>query len=235
MNEASVRTETDGSLERLQKKLDKDFTWRKKELTIAKSNIDGSSGEELDFNLKVATTTLYSHWEGFIKNSSLLYLKYLNKKKYILARLKNNFKILHYTKNILDIEGSRKKSKYIELYEAFSKENEDIFCVNLNSNHIINTYGNLKFENLKEILFSLNIDVTDFQMKDNLIDINLLSVRNKIAHGEYHSYVNHSTTSENSNRVKDEFFQLYDDILSLMELFKDRIIEAALEESYLAD
>lgn len=100
---------TKNPLEKLQKRLDKDFTWRKKELTIARSNIDGSTGETLNFNLKVATTTLYSHWEGFIKTSSISYLDYLNKKKYILSDFKNCFKILHFTKNILEIKHSTKK------------------------------------------------------------------------------------------------------------------------------
>ncbi|GEK33117.1 MAE_28990/MAE_18760 family HEPN-like nuclease [Kurthia sibirica] len=227
---------TKNPLEKLQKRLDKDFTWRKKELTIARSNIDGSTGETLNFNLKVATTTLYSHWEGFIKTSSISYLDYLNKKKYILSDFKNCFKILHFTKNILEIKHSTKKSKFLELYETFSKENEEIFLVNTKGNHLINTQSNLNYEVLEEILLSLSLDITQFQTKDNLIDANLLNIRNKIAHGEYYSYLD--TTNYNldmEKQTKSNFLILYDDILTLMETFKDMIIDAALDESYLAN
>lgn len=233
--EIAVSTVSKSPLEKLQTQLDKDFTWRKKELTIAKANIDSSTGEALDFNLKVATMILYSHWEGFIKNSSRKYLDFLNKKKYTLSKLKNNFKVLHFTKNILEIAGTQKKSKYVELYEAFSKEHEDIFFVNSESNHIINTHGNLKYEALEEILYSLNFETTDFQTRDNFINLKLLSVRNKIAHGEYYSYIKHTSAEEKEEFAKKEFFQLYNEILHLMDIFKDMIIDAALKESYLAN
>lgn len=221
-------------IEKLQSRLDKDFTWRKKELTIARSNIDSSTGETLNFNLKVATTTLYSHWEGFIKTSSICYLDYLNKGSYVLSDLKNCFKVLHFTKNILDIKNSTKKSKFLELYETFSKENEEIFLVNTKGNHLINTQSNLKYEVLEEILFSLDLDTTEFQTKDSLIDAGLLSIRNKIAHGEYFRYLENNDNLDREEQTKSDFFQLYNDILNLMEIFKDMIIEAALKATYLA-
>lgn len=69
------------TIEELQNRLDDDFAWRRKELTVIYTNVSSSKQNQLNTNIRIGVVMLYAHWEGFIKNAAELYLIYVSSKK----------------------------------------------------------------------------------------------------------------------------------------------------------
>ena len=70
--------------EQLENLLDEDLGWRKVEISdllfLAKET-------QKEVVLKSVILLLYAHWEGYIKKSSKLYIKYISEKKIKLTDL----------------------------------------------------------------------------------------------------------------------------------------------------
>ena len=88
-------------------------------------------------------------------------------------------------------------------------------------NPIIRTGGNPSTTVLKEILLSIGLDFTPYEMKKNYIDTDLLSNRHEIVHGE-RRYI--------SEKEYDETVQ---HVVEIMEMMKVQILEAALNKNYM--
>ena len=69
------------TIEILQKNLDEDMAWRIRELSILKTKIPRQKGTEQDVLIRAGITTLYAHWEGFIKYAAECYLQFVSLKK----------------------------------------------------------------------------------------------------------------------------------------------------------
>jgi len=218
------------SLESLQDKLDKNLSWRKKELTIIKSNIQSSSKEILLTALRSGVTLLYSHWEGYIKSASREYLKYLNAQNLQCCKVIDNLFILHLKKTVKDAKKSNKSLVHAQIYNKILYDNENIFKVDVMDKDIVDTESNLSYEVLRDILFSLGFDERSYELKQHFIENNLLEKRNKIAHGEFVNFLSNQLNAE--DKAKEEFNQLYHEILGLIEIFKEQILDAALYEKY---
>lgn len=216
------------TLEKLQDKLDRNIALRKKELSIIKTSIIESESGILSTNIRIGIVMLYSHWEGYIKFSAREYLKYLNDKDLEVSTMKDNFRTLSIKSIIKDCSQSYKTEKFHDITKEFLNENNRIFRVDERDKLIINTESNLSYLVLKDILFSLGISHTDYELKENLIKEKLLEKRNSIAHGELVEI-----NEGNDITRKDEICELFDEIIYLMNLFKNQIIEQALEENYL--
>ncbi|MCM3128629.1 MAE_28990/MAE_18760 family HEPN-like nuclease [Paenibacillus provencensis] len=224
----------DYSLEKFQTKLDKNISWRKRELTILKNNVDAAEGNLLVTSIRSGITLLYGHWEGFIKTTAREYLKYLNKLNIKCIDMKDNFITLSMKKTIVNSRQSNRCLSHSEIISELLYESEKIFNVNEMDKLIVDTDSNLTYEILEDILFSLGLDCEDFEMKENFIKENLVLERNKIAHGEYVSIVDpRKDKSEEEKRAKDEFENLYHEILKLMEKFKELVFDAAYKKKYL--
>ncbi|ARW05666.1 MAE_28990/MAE_18760 family HEPN-like nuclease [Bacillus atrophaeus] len=222
-----------GPLEKLQEKLDKDLSWRKKELTFIKGSIDSAEGDILNTLIRAGISILYAHWEGYIKISARNYLDFLNKQNHKLSDLKENFLVLHLTKAIIDVKQSNKKTKYASLLDRVFNYDQENFRVQYRDSSIITTESNLNFDTLSEILFSIGLDSEKYELKRKFIDRILLENRNKIAHGEYTVFVRKRGDTYLNEDAREEFLRLYHAILELMDEFKDQIISAGLERAYL--
>jgi hypothetical protein len=86
--------------------------------------------------------------------------------------------------------------------------------------NIIKTGSNLNSTILKELLTTIGIDYSPYELKSNLIDAVLLKNRNMIAHGQY------------LDIDEDEFYSLYNDIIGIMIEIKNSIINSALLNEY---
>ncbi len=84
----------------------------------------------------------------------------------------------------------------------------------------ISTASNLNSEILKEIADILGIDFSPYLTKSKLIDEKLLKTRNEIAHGEY------------SGVDRNEYIELHQETINLLDLFKNQIENAAIEERF---
>jgi hypothetical protein len=88
------------------------------------------------------------------------------------------------------------------------------------SKGIIDSASNLSSDILKEMLTTIGIDYSVYQLKSVVIDIKLLKNRNEIAHGQY------------IELEKEEFDYLFVEIDSIMESIKNNISNAAIGEKY---
>jgi succinate dehydrogenase flavin-adding protein (antitoxin of CptAB toxin-antitoxin module) len=161
---------------------------------------------------------IYAHWEGFIKSSSIKYLKYICKREIPCQLLTINFKALHIKKIS---KGTTDKPEWERFLEIADQNFNDVFMVK--AEFVIDTESNLKSEVLNKIIKTLN--VSEFRLADNilkLLDNGLLSDRNAIAHGEM-------------KKVPLIHVQSYHElILELLESYKDKLIDMVISEFYLA-
>lgn len=73
---------------------------------------------------------------------------------------------------------------------------------------------------LKNILNTIGIDYTPFELKENLIDSKLLYYRNNVAHGEYLTL------------DKQEYINIHLETYSMINEIKNRIENATILEEY---
>jgi hypothetical protein len=85
---------------------------------------------------------------------------------------------------------------------------------------IIKTQSNLNSEILKEILSVIGVEYAKFELKEKYIDSQLLRIRNSVAHGQ------------NPEISEDDFYELYDEITTLMTGIKNDISNNASLNTY---
>ena len=90
----------------------------------------------------------------------------------------------------------------------------------ITSENVISARSNLNSKILRQILISIGIDYSPFELKANLIDEQLLKYRNTIAHGEYLLL------------DKDEYKIIHSEIFSMVNEIKNRIENAVYLEEY---
>lgn len=163
--------------------------------------------------MKTLFLLLYSHWEGFVKKTSKMYLKYINEDKVVASELTKNFTALMLKKtiNICSEKESLQSlsiSNYLDFVEQHEGKLRKKFKVDVKVDQdfddgFIQTFSNLNYKNYKNIINSLNLPLHDFFNNINnkievedvngeiqkveyltyLLDFNLLMLRNSIAHG----------------------------------------------------
>jgi hypothetical protein len=199
----------------------KEFSWRRQELTNFK-NITFTGRKVLkNTNAKMLIVLLYSHWEGFIKNTAIAYCEFLNNKGIKYCDLEDNFKAYCILNNFEDNNFPYKKfSSYIDVITILNSKLDD--KLNINAEKYINTQSNLNSVVLKDIVQKIGFNYFEYELQANLIDNTFLALRNPIAHGEYRE-VDEKTVED-----------LYEEIINLINCFKNQILNAVTSKSYLS-
>jgi len=177
----------DKAIENLEDSLNKDLSWRKKELANLRNELDSKfkSNQEFSFLVRGFIALIYAHWEGSVKSQLTSYIKFLNK------LLKDEYlNINNYDEKILDLlfyptikiftqNSAEKRLKGIDNFKKlyFNKE-----IMEIDSNEVINTKSNLSLEILQNLLNKFDIESID-NIEKKFIE-KLLNDRNAIAHGE---------------------------------------------------
>jgi len=209
---AKVRT-----LSEMQTALDQEMAWRIKEMGVFKVGA-GKNGPQRKPYVRAGVALLYAHWEGFIKNSSEIYLSYVESRALRYRDLKSCFVVFGLKGKINTLVESRKSMPNIEAMDfIFSKLDE---IAKLQIGTAVNTDSNLTSKVFCNIANSLDIDTSPYETKFNLIDSSLVDRRNKVAHGEF-------LEIDGS-----DFSVLVEDMLSLMRQYKTDIENAASLECY---
>lgn len=198
--------------------LDQDLAWRKKELTLIVSSVKRAPDAELNTQLRIGIALLYAHWEGFIKISSTFYLNYLSQKNLTYEELGENYVALA-LKSKFNICGQTKKtSLHTKLVHMLLNNLSDYATIPYKN--VIETNSNLKWKVFKEILDTLGFDDSFYETKEKLIDQTLVENRNNVAHGQITSF------------DKTEFLNLYNEIQSMIDFFKEQIVNSAINKTY---
>lgn len=205
------------TLNEMQTALDQEMAWRIKEIGVFRVGA-GKNGPQRKPYIRAGVALLYAHWEGFIKNSSEIYLSYVESRALRYRDLKSCFVIFGLKGKVNTLVDSKKSAKNIEAMEFIFLKMDEIAKLQISS--AVNTDSNLTSTVFSNIAGSLDIDISPYETKFHLIDSSLVDRRNKVAHGEFLEIEGV------------DFSSLVEDILSLMRLYKTDIENAASLESY---
>lgn len=209
---ADIRT-----LEQLQDALDKEMSWRIKEIKVFDIASRSSEYERRPF-IRAGVALLYAHWEGFVKRSSELYLRYIESRGLKYNELKSCFSIFGLKSKLNTLIESRQSLANISAFEFILLELDNTARLQIGS--AIDTESNLTSKVFSNIANSLNINIASYSSRFNLIDESLVKRRNKIAHGEF------------IDIGGKEFAELVDQILQIMREYKTDLENAASMAAY---
>lgn len=205
------------TLAQLQDTLDQEMSWRVKEIGAFRVASKGN-GPERKFYIRAGVALVYAHWEGFIKAASEHYLAFVRNQGHTYRELKSCFAIFGLKGKLQTLSTSRKSASNIEAFNFIFSEMEQPARMHMSS--AIDTESNLTSKVFANIASSLDINLSNYETRFNLIDESLVSRRNKVAHGEY---------LELGGK---EFGDLVDEILQLMRSYKTDLENAASMKSY---
>jgi len=166
-----------------QDKLDKQLAIRNKELVQLKLLMQTymQPHEKAIIN-RLVIPHAYSHYEGFIKKSSILYLNYFKTIYEPIIPLPDNINAVYLRKYVKNCFHEKSINKYIELINIIKNKPLEI---DFDSDLIIDTHSNLESKYLKEIILICGINYDSYwEKKSSFIDNVLLRNRNMISHGE---------------------------------------------------
>lgn len=209
---ADIRT-----LVQLQDTLDREMAWRVKEIS-AFSIVSKGASPSKKFFIRAGIALVYAHWEGFIKGASEFYLSYVHNQRHKYSELKSCFAVFGLKAKLQNLAVSRRSKPNIEIFDFIVSELDSQANMQLSS--AINTESNLTSVVFENIAASLNIDVSRYETKFNLIDESLVRRRNQVAHGEF------------VDIGAKEFGELVDEVLQLMRDYKVDLLNAASMKEY---
>lgn len=199
--------------------LDKDFSWRRKELTNIKFSIEGARKAYKPMFLRAGIALLYAHWEGFIKNSAEAYINYVECQRLRYDELSTNFLALALKVKLNEFEETKKATVYIKLID-FIRNNLSEIAFFTKGIEDIRKKSNLNSDSLKEIIYTLGLDYKPYELKKCIIDEQLLENRNNIAHGK------------KIEVDETEFESIFKNIREMLDIFKTDISNAACLKSF---
>jgi hypothetical protein len=206
------------SLDELTIMLDDEFSWRQKELTTILLQLRGASEKALPMLVRAGVALLYAHWEGFFRAAAQIYLAYVVYKKIAYEDLSNSFFSLALRSQFRRLSANAEVMNHIAFTQFLRNDLNSKAVIPLQS--AVETGSNLTSARLKTIICYLGLDYTKYELKENMIDEQLLFWRNNIAHGQF-MFPNLS-----------EYETLHSEITDLLRLFKDQISNAALMGLY---
>jgi hypothetical protein len=212
------------TVEELQSALDSSMAWRRIELSALRAELERSANRSATSPLsralaRGALAMLYAHWEGFTQDGFRAYVDFLSRRRLKFEELNDGllrtvFASLH--RRLLSGDEAASQS----LVDAVRRPSTS--RAQIPRNGMVNTRSNLRSGVLREIFDSVGLDPSDFDTKAQLIDRSLCDARNEIAHGR------------ELFPSADSFAALHQEVMSMMETVRDRVLEAARTQAYMA-
>jgi MAE_28990/MAE_18760-like HEPN len=209
---SKIRTAT-----QLQEALDKEMSWRIKEIAAFRMATKTQEGDQKTF-IRAGVALVYAHWEGFIKAASEAYLNFVDNQGHIYRDLKSCFAVFGLKSRLALLVESRQAKPNIEAFDFVLSELDK--RTRMNMSRAIDTESNLTSKVFANIASSLDIATAAYETKFNLIDESLVRRRNEIAHGNY------------LDLEAEDFRSLADEVLQMMRDYKTDLQNAASTATY---
>jgi hypothetical protein len=209
----SIRT-----AEQLDDALADDLIWRKKEMSVLKWEVEKANSDKRDALIRAGVALLYAHWEGFTKTAGSSYLQLVAFKRLKNAELAIPFLTISARKLLRSSSETSRITAHLAVTRFFLNHQEDQSSIAYKD--AFSTEGNLSSKVLREILDTLGIDYSPYEMKAQLIDVGLLKSRNTIAHGEYLAI------------DEPRYHQLSDEVIGMLDTLRNQISNAAAKEEF---
>lgn len=197
--------------------IEKELSWRKKELKVFKDSVPTEFSPKQTALLRCAIPIIYAHWEGFVKHSCELYLEYVSNRNEVLKKLKPQF-IAIALRNSIQAQEINKISERTKAVEYILNNLE--LSATIPTKNIIKTKSNLKFEVFRDICHLLCISIEEFEKKKAMID-ELVDSRNTIAHGNYLKI------------TYNMFCEFYNDTIILLDTLRTEIENATVLDNHI--
>ncbi|MFC7997442.1 MAE_28990/MAE_18760 family HEPN-like nuclease [Streptomyces rochei] len=167
-----------------------------------------------------AIVLTYAHWEGFVKQGSGAYVKYINGAKIRVSDLKFPFQAA-YVSSAFKRATQSEKSRYLgELLEEIDRRRGEIFSIS--PDKCVDTESNLSSKVFAEIVRGIGLDVLPiYEMRSAFIDQRLVHARNQVAHGELVSF----DALDVEDRVKGA--------LKLIDTYADQLKTAVVDSAFM--
>lgn len=214
-----IRTE-----EEFQDALDRETSWRKKELSAIKSNIASARKSAKNTALRAGITLLYAHWEGLIKNVASYYLSYVSFQKCKYKELKTNFIAIAIKEELKQFDTSNKSSLHNKIVNDIRDMGDK--KASIPYENVIKTNSNLKSDIFVEIMETIGLEYAQYEASFVLLDETLLRMRNEIAHGE---------RVEVLSLDEERFDEIYTIVLGMMNNFVVQVTNAVVLKEYLRE
>jgi MAE_28990/MAE_18760-like HEPN len=169
--------------------------------------------------LRGGITLLYAHWEGYIKTVAKSYLEFVAMQKLTYDELAINFVAVAMKTKLKEATETNKATIFTEVTRFLLTQTNNRSLIPYED--VVTTGSNLSSSVLCEISCVLGVDYSFYGKRVVIIDRQLLSRRNAIAHGEYLSL----------NR--DEYRNLQIQILTMMDHFRNQVENSAAQKLYL--
>lgn len=222
-------------LEQYENEIESDLAWRKMEIAHLFKIMNDAETKEVV--IKSMVLLLYAHWEGFIKRTSKLYLKYVSELKVKNRDLTLNFQALmlkKFAKECINNDGMNLQKEFDFMNKQNKIENKP-FKIKVDPNNefdedIINTQHNLKSKVLKNIVQIVGIRYNNvMQKRSQYIDTMLVKHRNAIGHAGKFA----NTESDEVSLTFAEVEELKDFIVVMLNYYSDISADYAVNEFYL--
>jgi hypothetical protein len=167
----------------LSDQMDRDMTWRLKELSDIRDAIRRADSTTRQMLLRAFITLMYAHWEGHVRFCATKYFQHiaLRRKPYTDLQIQfylNAFlvRLDAFFRSKVSVE---EKCRFLQdLLESRGKRFSQI------NPTLIDTKANLNTDVLHDICKVCGIPFTEFEKEDAFINVLMLKRRNEIAHGE---------------------------------------------------
>lgn len=219
--------------EALDKKLQRELGWRKKELLVVEAQIrHAEETDRLNTALRSGIVLLYAHWEGFIKRVASAYLDFVraNIHERNLCYRNINHALIALTLEHRLIERWRKadgKNWEIpaRITEFFMESITDHAQLPKAKQIPMLLTWKMEWENFFEIMVGLGLDFAPYHSLETKILLNtrLFQNRNTVAHGE---------RIFRDGLDKSQYLQIHAEILVLMDNVSEQIYRAAIHHVY---
>lgn len=202
-----------------------EFKWRTDEITaMSLAILNAGTAGERQAMLRGALALLYAHWEGFIRDGAEVYLEFvhyqLRQRRHLVSELSLPFLGLAMAEMCPTDPSQRRWFVCAQLADFLQASASERAVIPRDG--IVDTESNLKYAVLERILRTLGLEVAPYELKRQIIDHSLLKARNEVAHGEY-LYVESI-----------DYDNMRDQIVPLLQLFKDQVLNAAAQQAHCA-
>lgn len=207
------------SFDELNEFLDRELSWRKRELTTTKLLTSKRRSHEQQTLLRSSVCILYAHWEGYVKKAATGYLNFVALQGLDYRHLVPSLVALGLRAELRAAQKSDRMSIHTKVAAFMLSDMRH--PAKLPWQDAVNTGGNVNSDVLQEVLGLLALNYTPYETKRVLIDEKLLARRNKIAHGE-------------QLRLDiEDYEEVHSEVLILLNMFRDDIENAALMKAFM--
>lgn len=201
--------------------ISEDLGWRRVELSVFHKQVLRADAAAQSALLRASVALLYAHWEGFVKNSCHWYYCYLASRKQTIQSLRPELAGVALRPQMQASTDSKKPHLHADLVRTIRERATERAKIPTTRDSV-RTNSNLSFEVLQDVLTAVGCSADSLEPSRDLINEELVAVRNRIVHGE------------NEFMRLSEWEDLRSEVLMLMEQVGDQIISACVDETFLA-